>query len=253
MTFNRPQPPSFRYPFALDKHPKEIQDAHIWAFNAVLDLQKANAALKTQLSAIAPSTTSTGNSTTVTNNTTTTIEDILSGLGTVNDKTGVTTYTTQTSDAGALLILNDASPVAVTLNSVVTPPFALFITNFGAGLVTLTPTSGTINGGASLALLQNQSIWAVYTGTNWLTDAFTAPPLNSPAVATKFLTAYASATGVFSNAQPAFTDISGQITTAQLPASGLSVTITTAQLTTLGTQGSMTFVDGLLTAQTPAT
>jgi hypothetical protein len=35
--------------------------------------------------------------------------------------------------------------------------------------------------------------------------------------------------------------------------SGLSVTITTAALTTLGTQGSMTFVNGILTAQTQAT
>jgi len=35
--------------------------------------------------------------------------------------------------------------------------------------------------------------------------------------------------------------------------SGLSVTITTAALTALGTQGSMTFVNGILTAQTQAT
>ena len=35
--------------------------------------------------------------------------------------------------------------------------------------------------------------------------------------------------------------------------SGLSVTITTAKLTALGAQGSMTFVNGILTAQTPAT
>lgn len=34
---------------------------------------------------------------------------------------------------------------------------------------------------------------------------------------------------------------------------GLSTTIVTAQLTPGGTQGSMTFVNGLLTAQTPAT
>ncbi len=34
---------------------------------------------------------------------------------------------------------------------------------------------------------------------------------------------------------------------------GLSVTITTAQLTTGGTKGSMTFTNGVLTAQTPAT
>jgi hypothetical protein len=35
--------------------------------------------------------------------------------------------------------------------------------------------------------------------------------------------------------------------------SGLSVTITTAKLTTLGANGSMTFVNGILTAQTQAT
>lgn len=34
---------------------------------------------------------------------------------------------------------------------------------------------------------------------------------------------------------------------------GQSVTITTAKLTTTGTNGSMTFVNGVLTAQTPAT
>lgn len=35
--------------------------------------------------------------------------------------------------------------------------------------------------------------------------------------------------------------------------SGLSVTITTAKLTALGTDGSMTFVDGVLTSHTQAT
>lgn len=35
--------------------------------------------------------------------------------------------------------------------------------------------------------------------------------------------------------------------------SGLSVTITTAKLTTSGSNGSMTFTNGVLTAQTPAT
>jgi hypothetical protein len=35
--------------------------------------------------------------------------------------------------------------------------------------------------------------------------------------------------------------------------SGLSVTITTAKLTALGANGSMTFVNGILTAQTAAT
>ncbi len=74
--------------------------------------------------------------------------------------------------------------------------------------------------------------------------------------------------GVFTKAQPAFPDIagtaapaqipalsalSGQITDAQLPADGISVTITTAALTPLGSQGSQTFTNGLLTNQVQAT
>jgi hypothetical protein len=44
---------------------------------------------------------------------------------------------------------------------------------------------------------------------------------------------------------------SGTVPNARL--GGLSVTIVTAQLTALGAQGSMTFTNGILTAQTPAT
>lgn len=60
-------------------------------------------------------------------------------------------------------------------------------------------------------------------------------------------------TGTPQSSQPAFTDISGQIVEAQLPAAGMSVTITTAKLTGTGANGSMTFTNGILTAQTPAT
>lgn len=74
--------------------------------------------------------------------------------------------------------------------------------------------------------------------------------------------------GVFTKTQPDFSDLSGtatpaqvpalsslsgQIALSQLPPSGISVTITTAKLTTLGTDGSMTFTNGVLTAQVPAT
>jgi hypothetical protein len=52
---------------------------------------------------------------------------------------------------------------------------------------------------------------------------------------------------------PALSALSGRITTGQLPTAGISVTITTAALTLGGTQGSMTFVNGLLTAQVQAT
>jgi hypothetical protein len=58
-----------------------------------------------------------------------------------------------------------------------------------------------------------------------------------------------------------YTDITGLATVAHTGAysdltgtpTGLSVTITTAKLTALGTNGSMTFTNGILTAQTQAT
>lgn len=97
--------------------------------------------------------------------------------------------------------------------------------------------------------------------------AFTALVTSPPAVTPhKFLTGFVA--GLFVDARPDFADLtgtgtaaqvppldalSGQITEAQLPATGLSVTITTAQLTTLGTQGSQTFTNGILTGQVQAT
>jgi len=45
----------------------------------------------------------------------------------------------------------------------------------------------------------------------------------------------------------------GSIAGTIIPTGGISVTITTAALTSLGTQGSMTFTNGILTAQTQAT
>lgn len=77
-----------------------------------------------------------------------------------------------------------------------------------------------------------------------------------------------SPSGVLQTSQPGFSDIAGaataaqvpnlsdlngQITDAQLPADGISATIATAKLTLVGADGSMTFVNGILTAQVPAT
>lgn len=212
------------------------------------------------------------------------------GQGLINDQSGAASYATGPGDNGILLILNDASPVAVTLTTAAAP-FYLIVTNFGAGIATLSPSAGTINGGSSLSLLQYQTVYVACDSTNWkTTDAFT-PPQNTPATAHEFLTAYDSSTGAFTAAQPAysdlngtpvlpsdalataskwvnsytaatgaftetqpdFSDISGNLTTSQLPTAGITATITTAAITSGGTQGSMTFTNGILTAQTPAT
>lgn len=212
------------------------------------------------------------------------------GQGLINDQSGATSYATGPGDNGILLILNDASPVAVTLTTAAAP-FYLIVTNFGAGTVTLTPSTGTINGGASLSLLQYQTVYVACDSTNWKTTDFFTPPQNTPATTHEFLTAYDSstgaftaaqpaysdltgtpvlpsdapataskwvnsytaATGAFTETQPAFSDISGNLTTSQLPTAGITATIVTAALTSGGTQGSMQFTNGILTAQTPAT
>jgi hypothetical protein len=131
-------------------------------------------------------------------------------LGGVNDQSGSTTYTTTVGDDGVVLLLNDASAVAVTLDSSAPPDFYLYVTNFGAGLVTLTPSAGTINGAASFTVPTDGLSLVLWNGTAWYASAVSAP-------------------------------------------TGLSVTITTAALTSLGSQGSQTFTNGILTAQTQAT
>src|SRR5215469_1694726 len=75
----------------------------------------------------------------------------------VNAQSG-TTYTVSVDDYGKLVTFNNASPVAVTLPQATTTfaTFNFFTCNKGAGLVTITPTTSTINGNATLTLQQTQ-------------------------------------------------------------------------------------------------
>lgn len=68
-------------------------------------------------------------------------------LGFVNNQTGVTSYTTQTQDDGAFIVLDDSSAIAVTLNYTVTTNWYTWIANYGSGAATLTP--GNIPSGAT--------------------------------------------------------------------------------------------------------
>lgn len=85
----------------------------------------------------------------------------------VNAQTG-TTYTIQSSDYGKLVTLNNSSPVAVSI-AVASGlhPFNVFVSNIGSGVVTITPTTSTINGASSLSLTNGQSAWIVSDGTNY--------------------------------------------------------------------------------------
>lgn len=96
-------------------------------------------------------------------------------LGGVNDQSGNTSYTTTSGDDGVVLLLNDASPVAVTLDSSADPNFYFYATNFGAGLATLTPTSGTINGAGSFAIPTDGLSLILWNGTAWFASAVSTP------------------------------------------------------------------------------
>lgn len=113
-------------------------------------------------------------------------------LGGVNNQEGNTAYTTTVGDDGVVLLLLDASPVAVTLDSSVNPNFYLTISNAGAGLATLTPTTGTINGAATAQVPQNGVSIVIFDGVNWFASAVSAPSGFSGTITTAKLTSLGS-------------------------------------------------------------
>lgn len=98
--------------------------------------------------------------------------------GGVNAQTG-TSYTIATTDECKLTTFNNASATAATLQQATTPGFtsgAYFLTyNIGAGTVTITPTTSTINGASTLVLTQGQGAWIHSDGTNYSAWASAAP------------------------------------------------------------------------------
>src|SRR5271170_156322 len=138
----------------------------------------------------------------------------------VNAQTG-TTYSIAGTDRAKLVTLKNAAAIAVTLPQAgATFPngwWASF-SNQGAGLVTITPTTSTINGGASLTVAAGNSVEIISDGTNYY--AMTGKTsINVTAPITHEFATSNNADGSLNLAQPAFTDISGVITQAQLPAS----------------------------------
>lgn len=94
----------------------------------------------------------------------------------VNAQTG-TTYTILSSDLGKLVTFSNGSSVAVTVpqaTSTFGAGASFDVQNKGAGVVTLTPTTSTVNGSASISLAQNQGCTLTSDGTNWQVAACTA-------------------------------------------------------------------------------
>lgn len=79
-----------------------------------------------------------------------------------------------------------------------------------------------------------------------------ALPANTTAVANQFFTAYNSATGAYTKAQPAFTDISGVTTIGQIPTGTTSTTVALGNSKTNGPGGSKYSTDRIPSSNTDA-
>jgi hypothetical protein len=180
-------PPSFRFPFAsLGKLQPEAQAAHLATFNALTDIYQSISQQKENSS----SSTTTINETVLGTSGTTGAAGVTSfngekgavtffpNLGLVNDQTGETSYTTQDSDNGVLVVLDDASAIAVTLNYAVGVQWYCWIANYGSGTATLTPgmipsgATSTITypgnvGASSMPLPSGFAAYVTFDGTNF--------------------------------------------------------------------------------------
>lgn len=118
-------------------------------------------------------------------------------IGTVNSQTG-TTYTFVFADRGKLVTFNNGSSVAVTLPQATASGgfrsgWTTFAYNLGAGTVTITPTTSTINGSATLTLATGEGASIFSNGTNYLAlRTFSTAGLGSGTVT-------ASSTDTFTN------------------------------------------------------
>lgn len=107
---------------------------------------------------------------------------------TVNAQTG-TSYSVQSSDRAKLVTCTNGSPIAVTLpqaGSSFPSGWFCHVQNRGAGLVTITPTTSTIDGAASLTLRQDEGALIVSNGTNYFTQRGRARQLASIVVAVSY-------------------------------------------------------------------
>lgn len=175
--------PSFRISFEsqLAGLPPEVQAAHRTTFNALTDIYQSITALNSKVEGNKSSIAA------VTQNVNTASETVVVGTGSIaqnvigflNNKAGVTSYSTLPNDYGACIILSDSSPVAVSLTGapVIQLPWYCAILNEGTGLVTVTPASGTISfpgnlGAASMPISGGQIAFVWFDGTNFTADVF---------------------------------------------------------------------------------
>ena len=105
------------------------------------------------------------------------VSGVLQTSQAVNAQTG-TSYAIVAGDQGKLLTFKNAAAIAVSLAQAgttgFTTGFSIDVENLGAGLVTITPATSTINGVANLAVPTNTGCTLTSDGTNYQVSACTA-------------------------------------------------------------------------------
>ncbi len=146
--------PSFRLPFDLTgkADPAVVEAVHL-CFNGLLNHEQAFASLGKTAATTTSTPASTPSPTTTASTSSETIVQVAPSVGFVNNQVGVTTYVTAQADYGKLVVLNDASPIAVTLTTgtAITLPWYCRVSNIGTGAATLTPASGVVYSAAAPA------------------------------------------------------------------------------------------------------
>jgi len=175
----------------------------------------------------------------------------------VDSETG-TSYVVPATDQGKLVTVANSSGIALTLpaGSSVGTGWWIEFENTGTGTATLTPSSGTIDGAASLSVATNQGVHIVSNGTNYFSERGIASSSFSGTlgVASGGTGSNLSSTGGTSQVLQQ-TATGGVITVGQLAASNLSngtigsgsvVLAISPTLTTpaLGTPSSVTLTNG---------
>lgn len=235
-----PLVPSFRFPGIVSDSsvPKAVSDALRMHSNALTDIYQAIPLLKQKIEDLQVN----SGSTTVINSSTSGGGGgggNFPGLGSINNLQGDITYTNQPSDNGALLIFGDASAVAVQLSGGVPSPYFFFAQNWGAGLVTFTPSAGTISyvgnsGAASMPLVEGYSALLVFDGTSWWAETLPIVPLNFIPIAGEFLTGY-DAPNFSAATLPIATDSSLGI----VQSDGVTIGIDSGMIFTIGGTGTI--------------
>ncbi len=178
-------PVSMRLPLGIEgKAEPEVVETIQYHDDAITDLQEAIPDLKAQIDSLVTTAAAATGSTSTTSGSSQSITNIINNIGFVNPQQGVTAYATLPSDEGALILLGDASPIAVTLSvtgsspGILLPWYAYFL-NLGAGAATLTPASGSISypgnlGAASMPVVTGTMALVYFDGTNFWASSVVA-------------------------------------------------------------------------------